>query len=83
MRRRADLVLVERSLAPSRQKARALIQDGAVTCNGQPIQKPGQLVRPDADFHVDKLFALGQSWRIKVGTRVRKIQPPTLSEEFA
>lgn len=54
MRRRADLVLAERGLAPSRQKARALIQDGAVTFDGHSVQKPGQLVQPDADFHVDK-----------------------------
>ena len=54
MRRRADLVMAERGLAPSRQKASALIQDGAVTCDSQPVRKPGQLVRPDADFHVDK-----------------------------
>ena len=54
MRRRADLVLVERSLAPSRQKARALILDGAVTCNGQPIEKPGQRGRPEANVHVDR-----------------------------
>ena len=54
MRRRVDLVLVERGLAPSRHKARVLIQDGAVTYDGQPVQKPGQLVRPDANFDVDK-----------------------------
>ena len=54
MRRRADLVMAERGLAPSRQKASALIQDGAVTCDSRTVQKPGQLVRPDADFHVDK-----------------------------
>jgi 23S rRNA (cytidine1920-2'-O)/16S rRNA (cytidine1409-2'-O)-methyltransferase len=54
MRRRADLVLAERGLVPSRQKARALIQEGAVTCNGHPVRKPGQLVRPDDNFNVDK-----------------------------
>jgi len=54
MRRRADLVLVERDLVTSRQKARALIQNGAVTCDGKPVQKPSQLVQHDADFHVDK-----------------------------
>ena len=54
MRRRADLILAERGLVPSRQKARVLIQEGAVTCDGQPIQKPGQLMWPDAEFHVDK-----------------------------
>ena len=56
MSRRVDLVLAERGLVPSREKARALIQDGAVTCDGERVRKPGQLVLPDADFHVDKLF---------------------------
>ena len=54
MRRRVDLVLVERGLAPSRQKARALIQNEAVTCDSQTVQKPSQLVWPDSDFRVDK-----------------------------
>ena len=54
MRKRADLVLVERGLVPSREKARALIQAGAVKCNDQLVIKPGQLVSPTADFWVDK-----------------------------
>lgn len=54
MRRRADLVLVDRGLVPSREKARALIQAGAVSCDNQPVKKPGQLVPPDAEFGVDK-----------------------------
>ena len=54
MRKRVDLVLVDRGLVPSREKARALIQAGAVRCNNQPVTKPGQLVLPDAEFWVDK-----------------------------
>ena len=54
MRRRADLVLVDRGLVPSREKARALIQAGAVLCNNQLVTKPGQLVLADAEFRVDK-----------------------------
>jgi len=54
MRKRADRVLVDRGLVPSREKARALIQAGAVSCDNQPVTKPGQLVLPDADFCVDK-----------------------------
>ena len=46
MRKRVDLVLVDRGLVPSREKARALIQAGAVRCNNQPVTKPGQLVLP-------------------------------------
>lgn len=54
MRKRADLVLVERGLVPSREKARALIRAGAVTYNAQPVTKPGQLVSPDATFQLDR-----------------------------
>ena len=50
MRRRADLVLVEQGIVPSRQKARELIQVRAVTCDGKTVKKPGQLARPDSDF---------------------------------
>lgn len=53
MRSRADLVLVERGLVPSREKARALIKAGAVRCDDQLVTKPGQLVLQDADFWVD------------------------------
>ena len=81
MRRRADLILAERGLVPSRQKARALIQDRAVTCDGQPVQKPGQLVRPDADFHVDK-SALRWVSRggLKLEHALEKFSLSTLSE---
>ena len=80
MRRRADLVLVERCLAPSRQKARVLIRDGAVICDGQPVQKPSQLVRPDADFHVDTT-ALRWASRggLKLEHALEKFNLPSLS----
>lgn len=43
---RADLALAERGLAPSREKARALIEAGLATVNGIPIAKPAQKVGP-------------------------------------
>ena len=80
MRRRADLVLVERGLTPSRQKARALIQDGAVTCDGQPVQKPGQLVQPDADFHIDRtILRWASRGGLKLEHALEKFSLPTLS----
>ena len=41
---RADLVLVEQGLAPSRERARALILAGEVLAGDRPIEKAGQLV---------------------------------------
>jgi 23S rRNA (cytidine1920-2'-O)/16S rRNA (cytidine1409-2'-O)-methyltransferase len=41
---RADLALVEQGLAPSREKARALILAGEVLAGDRPIDKAGELV---------------------------------------
>jgi len=47
-KQRADLAVVERGLAPSREKARALILAGEVLANEQPVTKAGDLVAADA-----------------------------------
>lgn len=51
-RTRLDLLLVERGLAPSRERARALILAGRVTIDGQVSSKAGTAVRPDAAVEV-------------------------------
>jgi 23S rRNA (cytidine1920-2'-O)/16S rRNA (cytidine1409-2'-O)-methyltransferase len=45
---RLDLLLVERNLAPSRERARALILAGRVLVNEQKLDKPGNSVPGDA-----------------------------------
>jgi 23S rRNA (cytidine1920-2'-O)/16S rRNA (cytidine1409-2'-O)-methyltransferase len=45
---RLDVVMVERGLAPSRERARALILAGQVTIDGQVVSKAGAPVKPDA-----------------------------------
>ncbi|MGH9142771.1 MAG: TlyA family RNA methyltransferase [Vicinamibacterales bacterium] len=45
---RLDLVLVDLGLAPSRERARALILAGQVTIDGQVVSKAGSPVRSDA-----------------------------------
>ncbi len=45
---RVDLLLVERALAPSRERARAYILAGRVLVNEQKIDKPGTQVSADA-----------------------------------
>ena len=47
-RARLDRLLVERGLAPTRQKAQALILAGQVTVNDRPADKAGTLVAADA-----------------------------------
>ncbi|MBR6221384.1 MAG: TlyA family RNA methyltransferase [Clostridia bacterium] len=46
-RQRADAALAARGLAPSREKARALIEAGLALVNGVPISKPAQKVGPE------------------------------------
>jgi 23S rRNA (cytidine1920-2'-O)/16S rRNA (cytidine1409-2'-O)-methyltransferase len=52
MKRRIDLLLVERGLAESRHKAQALLLAGQILVNEQKIEKPGQLGDPEADIRV-------------------------------
>jgi 23S rRNA (cytidine1920-2'-O)/16S rRNA (cytidine1409-2'-O)-methyltransferase len=49
---RADLALVEQGLAPSREKARALILAGEVLAGDRPIDKAGDLVDATAELRL-------------------------------
>ena len=51
-KKRLDLVLLEKGLAPSRQRARALIMTGNVLVDRQPADKPGTLVPAKAAVEV-------------------------------
>lgn len=49
---RADILLVKKGLAPSRQKAISLIREGMVFCGGKKVSKPSEQFEPEADFEV-------------------------------
>jgi 23S rRNA (cytidine1920-2'-O)/16S rRNA (cytidine1409-2'-O)-methyltransferase len=49
-KQRLDLLLVERGIAPSRQRAQALLLAGQVRVNGLPMDKPGTTVAVDAQI---------------------------------
>jgi 23S rRNA (cytidine1920-2'-O)/16S rRNA (cytidine1409-2'-O)-methyltransferase len=51
-KRRVDLLLVERGLAPSRSAAQALVLAGQVFSGEQRIDKPGTELRPEAELGV-------------------------------
>ncbi len=51
---RADLLLVERGLAVTREKARALIMAGAVKAGGRRIFKPGEILLPSVELSIDQ-----------------------------
>lgn len=49
---RVDQLLVARGLAPSRERARALVLAGAVVAGDHRVEKPGQLVSEDASLRL-------------------------------
>jgi 23S rRNA (cytidine1920-2'-O)/16S rRNA (cytidine1409-2'-O)-methyltransferase len=51
-RRRADRLLHERGLAPSREKARALVLAGQVFSGERRVEKPGEALAEDAPLEV-------------------------------
>src|SRR5258705_9402122 len=50
MKRILDLLVVERGLAASRERAQALILSGVVLVNGQPAGKAGTAIAEDAQL---------------------------------
>jgi 23S rRNA (cytidine1920-2'-O)/16S rRNA (cytidine1409-2'-O)-methyltransferase len=81
MKIRLDVMLTERGLAESREKAQALVLAGEVLINGVKAQKPGQSVAADADLQVlrrppyvsrggQKLEAAIDRFQIKVTDRI-------------
>lgn len=51
-KQRLDLLLVERRLVESREKAQGLILAGSVKVDGQPVNKPGRLTDPESRIDV-------------------------------
>jgi 23S rRNA (cytidine1920-2'-O)/16S rRNA (cytidine1409-2'-O)-methyltransferase len=78
---RVDVLLVERGLVPSRERARALILAGRVLVNEQKADKPGAVVAADAPVRLLgedmpyvsrgglKLAAALDHWKIEVAGR--------------
>lgn len=52
MKTRLDILMTERSLAPSRTAAQALIMAGDVSAGGKRLDKPGMPVADDIELHV-------------------------------
>ncbi len=52
MKERLDVLLVSRSLAPSREKAKAMIMAGTVFVNGQREDKAGSMFQEDCDIEI-------------------------------
>ena len=52
MKERLDIVLVQRKLAASREKAKSIIMEGLVYVNGQKSDKPGTPVKADDQIEI-------------------------------
>jgi 23S rRNA (cytidine1920-2'-O)/16S rRNA (cytidine1409-2'-O)-methyltransferase len=52
LKSRIDVVLVERGLAPTRQRAQAMIMAGQVRLDGHTVQKPSETAAPDANVEI-------------------------------
>jgi 23S rRNA (cytidine1920-2'-O)/16S rRNA (cytidine1409-2'-O)-methyltransferase len=81
MKTRLDKLLVEHGLAPSRERAQALILAGRVLVNQQKIDKPGTAIETDAEIRLlgadqryvsrggFKLEAALEKWQINLTAR--------------
>ncbi len=49
---RLDLLITHRNLAPSREKARAMIMEGVVFVDGEREDKPGTMIREEAEIEI-------------------------------
>ncbi len=49
---RADILLVERAIVPTREKARALIMAGWVKAEGKRVEKPGDMLSPSCTLEI-------------------------------
>ena len=67
LKKRLDVVLVERGLAESREKAQALIMAGEVPVDGQKAAKPGHAVGAEARIEVSERAQICQPRRVEIG----------------
>ncbi len=49
---RLDVIMVQRGLAETRARAQALILEGKVRVDGEPVDKPGRMISPEARIEV-------------------------------
>lgn len=70
-KQRLDLVLVERQLVESREKAQALILAGKVTVNGQKADKPGRAVDNESRIEVAEQlkYVSRGGWKLEAALR--------------
>ena len=81
MKQRLDRLLVEQKLAPSREKAQALIMAGKVRVDGQPAGKSGLVIGSDSHLEVlrnDKIFVSRGGEKLQAAFEYFNINPSGL-----
>lgn len=76
MKVRLDVMLAERGLAESREKAQALVLAGEVLVNGVPARKPGQAVSSEAEIAVRERPAHVSRGGLKLEAAIGHFQIP-------
>ena len=66
-KQRADMLLLARGLALSRERARDLIAAGGVLVDGVPIVKPSKLLATDCDVEI---ASIGNPWVSRAGLKL-------------
>ncbi len=73
-RKRIDLVLVDKGLTPSRERARSLIMAGKVFVDMQCVDKPGTLVHPLSDITVKEDLPFVSRGGLKLQHAIDRLQ---------
>ncbi|MFZ5571169.1 MAG: TlyA family RNA methyltransferase [Thermodesulfobacteriota bacterium] len=72
-RQRLDILLCEKGLTQSRERARALIMEGKILVNDQPVNKPGTRVSPDDTLIVKEDLPYVSRGGLKLEAAIRQL----------
>lgn len=78
LKERLDKILVERGIASSRERARALIMEGKILVEGNRIEKAGEKIRIDSDIQVvgeDHKYVSRGGLKLEAAIKTFKIDP--------
>ena len=69
LKKRLDLILIERGLVESREKAKALILEGKVYVDGKRVEKAGTLIKKNSDT---KIYKKNHDYVSRGGIKLKK-----------
>lgn len=81
MKDRADKILTDKGLVPSRSQAKSLIENGSVTSNGVVIKKAGELIDSEAQIELTSPLFVGRG-ALKLEKALSVFQMPVQNKIF-